>query len=278
MNGEFKAKNCDEDKEPESAQAKINEPGRRRQGSKPDGRDSARSAGCLVTKRWTLKRWLLFAVLPTALYLAMGAFLIYSPDTRDLRPLGIGIGLFVPVGWLLGALSHRYRLPHRARKLFQERKHVAIELAWDNDAVTFTTANSHARTPWSDSLKWRDSPHVLLLSLSRCVYLTIPKRDYLETRYRWIGRIWLPVWFAFCFGSVAWMPKHWRPWSFYLSTAVWLLPFAARALIKCPRCGKRLGHDAQFQPGRGKGEPRKPLQFIWCPHCGLGLDEPITSP
>jgi hypothetical protein len=43
--------------------------------------------------------------------------------------------------------------------------------------------------------------------------------------------------------------------TFYLSTAVWLVPFAIRALIKCPRCGKRLGHDAQFHPSEARENP-----------------------
>jgi hypothetical protein len=134
--------------------------------------------GLLITKRWTVKRWLLVAVGPTVLYLCMGLYLIYYPDVADLRPMGIGLLMLIPLCWLLGFLAHLYYVPSRARKLFRERKHKSTEISWDEGAFTLTTDNGYSRTPWPEFSKWRESENVLLLSLSRQMYLNIPKRAF----------------------------------------------------------------------------------------------------
>jgi DNA-directed RNA polymerase subunit RPC12/RpoP len=46
----------------------------------------------------------------------------------------------------------------------------------------------------------------------------------------------------------------------------------APALLKCPRCSKRFGRTAIRIAARMW---RTPVNF--CPHCGVGLDEPYTK-
>ena len=134
--------------------------------------------GIAITKRWTAKRWLFGAVIPTAVYLCMGLYLIYSPDTADLKPIGVGIILLVPFGWLFGALANKYYVPYRARKLYKERKHRACEVSWDARGVTLTTEYGHGLTPWSDFSRWRQNDDVILLSLSRQLYVNVPKSAF----------------------------------------------------------------------------------------------------
>jgi hypothetical protein len=106
----------------------------------------------------------------------MGLYLIYF--VTDLRPMGKGVLLLIPLAWLLGLLGYLYYVPSRARKLFRERKHKSTEISWDEKAFTLITDNSYSRTPWSDFIKWRESKNVILLSLSRQLYLNIRRRAF----------------------------------------------------------------------------------------------------
>jgi YcxB-like protein len=133
--------------------------------------------GAMITKRWTARRWLLVAVIPTVIYLAFG---LYMTQSTDLRPMGIGIIAFVPLFWIFGFFAQRYLLPYRARKAFKLRKHLSTELSWDADGFRITTERSSGITPWSEVPKWREGPGVILLSLTPPLYINVPKRAFQE--------------------------------------------------------------------------------------------------
>jgi hypothetical protein len=129
--------------------------------------------GAMITKRWTAKRWLLVAVIPTLIYLAFG---LYMTQSTALRPMGIGIIAFVPVFWIFGFIAQRYLLPYRARNMFKLRKHLSTELSWDADGFRVTTERGHSIILWSEVPKWREGTGVILLSLTPPLYITVPKR------------------------------------------------------------------------------------------------------
>jgi YcxB-like protein len=136
--------------------------------------------GAMITKRWTARRWLLVAVIPTLIYLTLGLYITYSPETADLRPMGIGMIALVPVFWILGVFAQLYYLPYRARKMFQLRKHLSTELSWDADGFRLMTERGNGITPWSETPKWREGTGVVLLSLAPTLYITVPKRAFSE--------------------------------------------------------------------------------------------------
>jgi hypothetical protein len=136
--------------------------------------------GAMITKRWTARRWLLVAVIPTLIYLTFGLYITYSPETADLRPMGIGMIALVPVLWISGIFAQLYFLPYRARKMFQLRKHLSTEFSWDADGFRLTTERGSGITPWSEMPKWREGTGVVLLSLAPTLYITVPKRAFSE--------------------------------------------------------------------------------------------------
>jgi hypothetical protein len=114
-----------------------------------------------------------------------------------------------------------------------------------------------------------------ILSQDRTIRAVTTLRSYLEDRYRSINRVVKPIWFANWLVCIALIqtPLHW--WPFYTGGTILCVTCAVTALIKCPRCENPLGFFSQLQEG-GRRRQGKPLQWIWCPHCKLGLDEPIT--
>jgi hypothetical protein len=133
--------------------------------------------GAMITKRWTVRRWLLVAVIPTLIYLASG---LYMTQSSDLRPIGIGLVALVPLLWLLGFAAQRYLLPYRARNMFKLRKHLSAELSWDADGFRMETERGSSITPWSEVQKWREGTGVILLSLAPTLYMNVPKRAFQE--------------------------------------------------------------------------------------------------
>src|SRR5271166_6167868 len=133
--------------------------------------------GAMITKRWTARRWLFIAVIPTVIYLAFG---LYMTQSADLRPMGIGIIAFVPLFWIFGFFAQRYLLPYRARNAFNLRKHLSTELSWDADGFRVTTERGSGNTPWSEVPKWREGTGVILLSLTPPLYINVPKRVFQE--------------------------------------------------------------------------------------------------
>jgi YcxB-like protein len=133
--------------------------------------------GAMITRRWTARRWLFVAVIPTFIYMAFG---VYMTQSTDLRPMGFGIIAFVPVFWIFGFFSQRYLLPYRARKMYKLRKHFSTELSWDADGFRVTTERGSSMTPWSEVPKWREGTGVILLSLTPPLYINVPKRAFQE--------------------------------------------------------------------------------------------------
>jgi len=133
--------------------------------------------GAMITKRWTTRRWLFVAVIPSFIYLAFG---LYITQSADLHSMGIGIIAFVPVLWIFGFLSQRYLLPYRARNMFKLRKHLSTELSWEADGFRITNERGSSFTPWSEVPKWREGAGVLLLSLTPPLYINVPKRAFQE--------------------------------------------------------------------------------------------------
>ncbi|MBS0418527.1 MAG: YcxB family protein [Proteobacteria bacterium] len=131
--------------------------------------------GVMITKRWTARRWLLVAVFPTLIYLAIG---LYMAQSADLRPVGFGIIAFVPVLWTFGFFAQLYLLPYRARRMFKLRKHLSTEVSWDADGFRVTTERGSGIAPWSEVPKWREGTGVILLSLTPPLYINVPKRAF----------------------------------------------------------------------------------------------------
>jgi YcxB-like protein len=133
--------------------------------------------GAMITKRWTPRRWLLVAVIPTFIDLGVAPYLMQAADWR---PLGIGIIVFVPLFWTFGLFSQRYLLPFRARNAFKLRKHLSTEISWDADGFRVTTERGSGITPWSEVPQWREGTGVILLSLTPPLYINVPKRVFRE--------------------------------------------------------------------------------------------------
>jgi hypothetical protein len=106
-------------------------------------------------------------------------------------------------------------------------------------------------------------------------------REYLNQRYRVVGRLVVPLLFAgllapLILQGVAWIPRWALDSTFPIAVVTTLLVFGR---IRCPRCHCALGIGAQAQMSPrsrpGIGITRYMLRDIKCPHCGLTLDEPI---
>ena len=106
-------------------------------------------------------------------------------------------------------------------------------------------------------------------------------REYLDQRYRVVGRAVVPLLFAGLIAPnilqrVTWIPLWALNVTFPIAIVIVLLAFGR---IRCPRCQRALGIGAQAQTsprGRpGIGITRYTLRDIKCPHCGLTLDEPM---
>lgn len=137
--------------------------------------------GSKLGTRWSVKRWIFVAFIPSALYLGMGLFLMFSPATsHGYGSLGLFILLLVPAGWILGALTRLLYFPYRARKMFRARKRISrpYTLSWDETGLTVDNEHGHMLMPWGDFEKWLQDEHVLLLFTSRILYMNIPKRTF----------------------------------------------------------------------------------------------------
>jgi hypothetical protein len=135
--------------------------------------------GAMITKRWTARRLLFVAVIPTLIYLAFGLYVTLA-GSSEMRPMRIGIIAFVPLFWIFGVLAQFYLLPYRARSMFKLRKHFSTELSWDISGFRVTTERGSGITPWSEIPKWREGQGVLLISLSAPLYINVPKRAFQE--------------------------------------------------------------------------------------------------
>ena len=106
-------------------------------------------------------------------------------------------------------------------------------------------------------------------------------REYLNLRYRVLGRVIVPLLFAALLAPLALQRVTWVPqWVFSITFPVAIvISLIVFGRIRCPRCHSALGIGAQAQRSpRGRpaiGITRYTLRDIKCPHCGLTLDEPI---
>jgi hypothetical protein len=101
-------------------------------------------------------------------------------------------------------------------------------------------------------------------------------RSTLEDRYREIGRVAMPIWWAIWLLGSALTATAYRWWPFRAAGVFWVVYGVVLARIPCPRCEQRLGFLAQLQPG-GRRRQGLPLINIECPHCKLGLDDPVAK-
>ena len=82
---------------------------------------------------------------------------------------------------VLAFLGARYLLtPWRTRRIYRQQKAMQRPrtLSWDDDYLTSEGADSTARIPWSDFIRWRENDQLFMLYLSDVAFHIVTKRAF----------------------------------------------------------------------------------------------------
>ena len=78
----------------------------------------------------------------------------------------------------LNVVNDKVLLPRRAKRLLGQQKSMQedVAVAWNDAGIEFTMPNGHHRLAWTDFMKWRESPTVLLMFQAENLMNILPKR------------------------------------------------------------------------------------------------------
>jgi len=131
--------------------------------------------------RWTTEAWLTRG-LGVAILGAAGGLLFANDSLPELLQVVGGLLMIVfPLSyWLTTPLIGYVFMPWRARKLFAQTKAASapFSVTWDEDIISFESAQWKQRSKWTEFLKWRENEALFLLYINIQSYRIIPKRSF----------------------------------------------------------------------------------------------------
>lgn len=108
---------------------------------------------------------------------AIGAAVFWALGGRPV--LGFGIGALYWVVLLAAILGTNYLLlPRRSRRTFAQQKalHQETEVAWEEDGITFRSAQGTTRFGWSDFVRIYEGSGAIIFFQSDALYNFVPTR------------------------------------------------------------------------------------------------------
>ncbi|MFC6842221.1 YcxB family protein [Xanthomonas theicola] len=97
------------------------------------------------------------------------------------------IGFVLSGGCLIGlALLYGWKLPRKLRRLHAQQAALrhAITYAWDDNGLEVTWSGGQARRPWTDFIRYRESPQVLLLYHNDMLFDMVPTPWFADAAQR----------------------------------------------------------------------------------------------
>ena len=124
--------------------------------------------------RWTRKRVLI------SLCAAVAGAVLLLLDQPWSFIAGCGLIGGVAGGTVAFEIARRYQIPRRARRLFAQQKNLQrpLTFSWDDEGLSWTSANGSGKTPWVDYLKWGQDERLFLLYHSDAMFQMLPKRAF----------------------------------------------------------------------------------------------------
>jgi len=136
-----------------------------------------------LNMRWTRNDWLT-RCLGVALLGAAGGLLFANDTLPELLQVlgGLLMVVFPLTYWVTTPLVGYLIVPGRARRLFEQTKSASalFTVTWDEDAISFESAEWKQRSKWTEFLKWRESEALFLLYINVQNFRIIPKRSFAD--------------------------------------------------------------------------------------------------
>ncbi|QNH11703.1 YcxB family protein [Xanthomonas sp. SI] len=119
------------------------------------------------------------------LLVGMPLLLFGSPDS--IRSLIGGLLVGMGGGGLIGfPLLYKWKIPRKVRRLHAQQATLrhSITYAWDEDGLEVSWSGGRARRSWTDFIRYRESPRVLLLYHNDMLFDMVPTSWFVDDAQR----------------------------------------------------------------------------------------------
>ncbi|MCC4597917.1 YcxB family protein [Xanthomonas campestris pv. phormiicola] len=140
----------------------------------------------LAAQRLHQRRPLRRALVLTATLLLAGVPLVIVGTSDAVCVVGGMLG-GIGGGGLIGlALLYGWKLPRKLRRLHAQQAALrhAITYAWDETGLEVRWSGGQARRPWTDFIRYRESPQVLLLYHNDMLFDMVPTSWFADAAQR----------------------------------------------------------------------------------------------
>ena len=140
----------------------------------------------LAAQRLHQRRPLRRALTLAAMLLLVGVPLFVFGTRDSVSAIG-GVLIGIGGGGMIGlALLYGWKVPRKLRRLHAQQAALrhAVTYAWDETGLEIAWSGGQARRPWSDFIRYRESPQVLLLYHNDMLFDVVPTAWFADAAQR----------------------------------------------------------------------------------------------